>query len=210
MFNTMYIKSDSTEVKDRILDEARSLFIRKGFKGTSIRDIAAASGANVAMINYYFRSKYNLFEIIFEEAFGHLQKRVFATLSSDLPFFELVETIVCSYYDMLIEYPQIPIFIINEISQDPVRLSARLQARDPHGAFLKIAARIREEETKGTIRETPPVDFLLNLLSLCIFPFVFKNLGTHVANVSAKEYERMIGNHKHYVIQFVINAIKKY
>jgi AcrR family transcriptional regulator len=203
-------KTNSSEVKERILDVARDLFIRKGYKGTGIRDIAAASDTNVAMVNYYFHSKYNLFEIIFEEAFGHLQKKVFSTLASDMPFFELVETIICSYYDMLIEYPQIPIFIINEINQDPVRLSARLQTRDPYGAFMKMAARIREEEAKGTIGATPPVDFLLNLLSLCIFPFVFRNLGMNVANVSQRTYTEMLENHKHYVIGFVINALKKY
>jgi AcrR family transcriptional regulator len=205
----MVARSNSTEVKNRILDAARGLFIDKGFRSTGIRDIAAASGTNVAMVNYYFRTKYDLFEIIFEETFGQLQKKVLTTLSSDLSFFELVETIICSYYDMLIEYPQIPVFIISEINLDPVRLSARLQSRDPHGVFLQMSTRIREEEEKGTIRPTSPVDFLLNLLSLCIFPFVFKNLGTNLSGVSEQEYSQMLEKHKDYVIQFVINAVKK-
>jgi AcrR family transcriptional regulator len=205
----MPANSKSSEVKERILDVARDLFIRKGFKGASIRDIAAASGTNVAMVHYYFHSKYNLFEIIFEEAFEHLRRKVFAALLSELPFFELIETIVCSYYEMLSEYPQIPVFVINEINQDPVRLSARMQARDPQGVFLKMSARIREEEMKGSIRETPPADFLLNLLSLCVFPFVSKDLVGNLSGLSQPEYSQVIENHKYYVIQFVINALKK-
>jgi AcrR family transcriptional regulator len=203
------MKQNVSEVKERILEVARELFIRNGYKGTSVRDIAAASETNVAMVNYYFHSKYYLFEIIFEEAFNRLQRKIFSTLSSDLPFFELIETVINSYYDMLMEYPQIPVFILNEINQNPERLSERMREKDPHGVFLQMSKRIKEEEGKGTIRETPPIDFLLNMLSLCVFPFIFKNLGSHVAEVSPEEYTGMIVNHKKYVIRFVTNALKK-
>lgn len=199
----------NSEVKDSILDAARGLFIKNGYKGTSIRDIASASGTNVAMVNYYFHSKYNLFEIIFEEAFEGLQNRIFSTLTSDRPFFELIETIIDSYYEMLVRYPQIPIFILNEVNQNPERLSERIRVLGPYDAFMRMSGRIKEEEEKGLIRETQPIDLLLNILSLCIFPFVFKDLGLNVANVTQEQYTAMIENHKNYVKQFVINALKK-
>ena len=49
-------------VKDRLLDAAEELFCEHGFKGTSIRDIAAAAGCNIASVNYYFGSKEKLYE----------------------------------------------------------------------------------------------------------------------------------------------------
>jgi AcrR family transcriptional regulator len=49
-------------VKDRLLDTAEGLFCERGFKGTSIRDIAAAAGCNIASVNYYFGSKEGLYE----------------------------------------------------------------------------------------------------------------------------------------------------
>lgn len=202
-------KQSTSEVKGRILDVARDLFIKNGYKGTSIRDIASASGTNVAMVNYYFHSKYYLFEIIFEEAFSRLQHKLFSTLVSDLPFFELIETVIDSYYEMLMEYPQIPIFILNEVNQNPERLSERIRTMGPYDVFLKMSERIKEEEERGGIKETPPLDLLLNILSLCVFPFIFKNLGSNVANVSQEEYSAMIENHKKYVVEFVINALKK-
>ncbi len=85
----------------------------------SIRDIAAASGANVAHVKYYFNSKANLFEIIFDEAFEILVKRIFTTLGSDIPFLEMIEKWINIYYEILPEYPQIPIFILNEINHSP-------------------------------------------------------------------------------------------
>ena len=56
--NNVAIKS----VKDRLLDAAEGLFCERGFKGTSIRDIAASAGCNIASVNYYFGSKEKLYE----------------------------------------------------------------------------------------------------------------------------------------------------
>jgi len=49
-------------VKDRLLDAAEGLFCEHGFKGTSIRDIAASAGCNIASVNYYFGRKEKLYE----------------------------------------------------------------------------------------------------------------------------------------------------
>ncbi|RFM28897.1 TetR family transcriptional regulator [Deminuibacter soli] len=56
-----------TDKKEHIINTAIELFAVKGFEGTSIRDLAAAAGVNIAMINYYFGSKEKLFESMVEE-----------------------------------------------------------------------------------------------------------------------------------------------
>lgn len=52
--------------KEIIIESALKLFSTKGFEGTSVREIAADAGVNVAMINYYFGSKEKLFESVVE------------------------------------------------------------------------------------------------------------------------------------------------
>jgi len=204
----MFNNEDCSEVKDKILKEAQKLFITNGFKGTSDRDIAKSSGTNVAMVNYYFQSKYNLFEIIFEEALDVLTKRIFETITSDLPFFELIETWINTYYEILFEYPQIGAFILNEVSLNPEGLTHRIKNRNPYSSFNKIDERIQEEIKKGTIRETPTADFLLNILSLCMFPFMFGNLAKTLMEIPQNIYDGLISNHRRYVVEFTINALK--
>ncbi|WP_432327483.1 TetR family transcriptional regulator [Mucilaginibacter sp. P25] len=51
----------------KILNAARSIFTKKGFLATTVRDIATEANTNVASVNYYFRSKENLFEFIMDE-----------------------------------------------------------------------------------------------------------------------------------------------
>lgn len=55
-------KVEIKSVKDRLVDSAEVLFCERGFKGTSIRDIAASAGCNIASVNYYFGSKEKLYE----------------------------------------------------------------------------------------------------------------------------------------------------
>lgn len=196
------------DVKGKILRVARELFIKNGYNGTSIRDIATASGTNVAMINYYYGSKYNLFEYIFEESLDILTKRLFPILQSQKPIFELIEAWIDSYYDTLMELPQIPIFILNEINQHPERLTERINRRHPTNVFTVISNRMEEEVKNGTIRETPPLDFLLNVMSLCVFPFMFGHLATRIAERTMDEYNTILMEHKEYVKCFVIQAIK--
>jgi len=204
----MFNKEESSEVKERIQKEAQILFIKNGFKGTSVRDIAKASDTSVAMVNYYFKSKYNLFEIIFEDALDVLTKRIFETINSDLPFFELIEMWIHNYYEILFQYPQIAAFILNEVTLNPEGLTNRIKNRNPYNSFAKVEQRIIEEVEKGTIRETPTADFLLNVLSLCMFPFMFGNLAVTLMEIPSGIYNQLIANHEKYVIQFVINALK--
>ncbi|MDH6313695.1 TetR/AcrR family transcriptional regulator [Parabacteroides sp. PFB2-10] len=204
----MFKEKENTDVKGRILEVARRLFIEKGYNGTSIRDIAAASETNVAMINYYYHSKYNLFEYIFEEAFDVVMNRVFSVLRSDMPILELIEKWIDSYYESLMEYPQIPIFILYEINQHPEKLPERIQRREPYDIFLNISKRLEEEGRLGNIRETSVLDLLLNILSLCVFPFIFGSLAVKVTGRSMEEYHEVLVQHKDYVKRFVIQALK--
>ncbi|RZJ82259.1 MAG: TetR/AcrR family transcriptional regulator [Flavobacterium sp.] len=58
---------EKTDKKTDILNAASMLFSEFGFEGTSTRQIAKESGANMAMINYYFGSKEGVFLQIMEE-----------------------------------------------------------------------------------------------------------------------------------------------
>lgn len=204
----MLDEQNSTEVRNKIIKVSRELFIQKGLKGTTVRDIAQASGTNVSMVNYHFRSKEKLFEAIFEEAFVVLVTRVFSAIDSDLPFFEMIKKWVYSYYDTLSEYPQLPNFVLSELSQNPALLEEKLKLKNPYQVYSKLAIRISEEEQKGTIRKVPVSNFLLSLVSLSIFPFVVKPMATAFLKLPKEQYEELLEDHKKYVVEYIINAIK--
>src|SRR5450631_2571981 len=84
----------------QLLDTAEHLFSRKGFDGTSVRDIAEAAGINTAMISYYFGSKEKLMEEIFERKSINLLETVEKLLADEkLDAFQKMYALV----DMFIE-----------------------------------------------------------------------------------------------------------
>lgn len=59
---------ENEDPKIRIKAAALELFGDKGFKGTTIRDICKQADVSLALVNYHFRSKYDLYEQILIEA----------------------------------------------------------------------------------------------------------------------------------------------
>lgn len=57
----MMFKTEKLSRRDRILDVAEALFAKKGFSGTSVREITDAADVRLASVNYYFKSKDNLY-----------------------------------------------------------------------------------------------------------------------------------------------------
>jgi len=53
----------SADTKTRILDAAEELFMIHGFEATSLRQLTAAAGVNLAAVNYHFGSKEELFQM---------------------------------------------------------------------------------------------------------------------------------------------------
>ena len=75
-------KNNSTEQK--IFEAATQLFLEKGVDRTSVREIATKANINLALMNYYFRSKENLFDAIFSKLVKSNSKNLIEILDSDL------------------------------------------------------------------------------------------------------------------------------
>ncbi|MFD1888458.1 TetR/AcrR family transcriptional regulator [Paenibacillus wenxiniae] len=63
--NKKQVQSEQTRKK--ISEAARSLFVQKGYKATSIEDIVAATGSSKGNIYYHFKSKEGLFSYLLHE-----------------------------------------------------------------------------------------------------------------------------------------------
>ena len=56
------IETATASSADKILQAATKLFAQDNFSAVSIKQIAAASGVNSALISYYFGGKKNLYQ----------------------------------------------------------------------------------------------------------------------------------------------------
>jgi AcrR family transcriptional regulator len=105
--NTNKKKAGAKPGKERILDAAERLFARHGFYGVSVRDITEAAEVDVALVNYHFGSKRELFAAVFQRRAEMLNPERLARLEevrrAALPGVPTLEDIVNSFTYPLLE-----------------------------------------------------------------------------------------------------------
>lgn len=168
----------NTETEQKIIVSAERLFYQKGKAGCSMQDIADDAGINRTLLNYYFRSKDQLFEAVFRKALGSFVPNMAAMLHSDISFEEYVPNLIGTVIDTMIENPQIPIFVLQELSSNPERMPQIIKEMgiDPSIAMKKMA----DEGQVPIVLGMDPRQVILNMLSLCIFPFAARSVVTEI------------------------------
>jgi AcrR family transcriptional regulator len=68
------------QTRDRLVEAAERLFAQGGFAMTSVRDITAAAGCNVAAVNYHFGSKLNLYQEVFRRRLAAMRQQRVASI----------------------------------------------------------------------------------------------------------------------------------
>ncbi|SEL91123.1 TetR/AcrR family transcriptional regulator [Parapedobacter koreensis] len=159
----------STE--EKIKEAARQVFTKKGYAATRTRDIAEEAGINLALLNYYFRSKEKLFEIVIMEKMQLLLGKIGPVLTDEKTTIEeKVEDISEHYISTLIANPDIPLFVLGEIRNNPEKFANLIMTKTKivNSAFFKQLAARRPD--------IDPLHFIFNMLGLIIFPFIGKPL----------------------------------
>lgn len=197
------------EVENRIIEEAESVFLEKGYRGATMRGIAGKANINLAMLNYYFKSKDNLFDIIFNKIFSMAYGRVTRIIFTDKTIFEKITEFTAFYIEMLGHHPRIPNFILHELSCNPDRLLKRIRGKKEVAEVYDAMRKQIEEEVKaGIIRPFDPVDLFVNIGALCVFPFAAKPIVEEIAKMSGKSFPALIKQREQTVAEFIIRGIK--
>lgn len=198
-------KESNTETL--ILQAARKVFIEKGRQGARMQEIADEAGINKALLHYYFRNKQRLFEAVFIEAFDKFLPRIYKEIESDKNFFEIMQSFISEYIDLIIENPYIPGFVLHELSQNPANIAGILGT---HVTRLNLLEqKIQQEINTGNIRTMDPRQIIVNLIGLCIFPFVARPIIQRVFfQGNEEEYQQFLQSRKTEVYHFIYNAIK--
>jgi TetR/AcrR family transcriptional regulator len=165
----MGIKDSGTEA--RILEAAKTVFMKYGLYGARMQDIADTAGINKALLHYYFRNKEKLFDAVFEGALSRYfeQMDVFGDVS--LPLEERIFRYIDNMFEFLAEYPQMSMFIIKEISINTDLFREKVEHMKKYQGPTLISA-LKDAIEQGAIESIDPVVFLMNLHSLCIYPFL--------------------------------------
>lgn len=200
--------SEIVGTEERILAAAKKVFVEKGMSGARMQDIADAAGINKAMLHYYFRNKEQLFTRIFTETAGRFIPRVKAILLADTDFYKKVEIFCEEYISMVMQNPYMPLFVFNEMNRQPEHF-IKTVFQDQLPDLSVFRAQLQEEIRAGRIKPIHPMHLVMNLMSLCIFPFIGKPMLSTVMGLSESDFLAAMEARKKLVPQFIFDAIRQ-
>ena len=190
-------KNEATEVL--IKSTAKKLFFGEGKFNATTQEIADAAGVNRTLINYYFRSRNNLFDQVFEEAQMEETKKSESILFSDLPFKEKIGAFIDYSMEMALEYPYLEIYLVTQINQ-----GCAFNKRDKVEKVLpEFFKQIESEIQKGNIRKMNPVQFILNMISLVNFPVCMRPLIQETMQIDDPAFNKLLKERKKIILETI-------
>lgn len=178
----------------QILEAAERLFAERGFDGTSVRDIAAEAGVNLAMISYYFGSKEGLLSALFTHRVSVMGMRIETALEDDsLTPLQKMEQLAEAYVERMMRSMAFHKIIIREQVSPKFNTvnAALLEAKKRNHELLKRL--IQQGQKSGEFRKGVDVPLTMATIIgtinhfLTSLPFYRETVGMQEATDAAFE-----------------------
>lgn len=189
-------KKDQTQ--ELIKETAKNLFFVKGKFDATTQEIADEAGVNRTLINYYFRSRDNLIQIIFDEAQRVEQEKSKIIQNADLPFKVKISKFIEGSLSTSLQYPYLETYIVSQINKGNCH-----QREIEEDVLDTLYKDIEKEMELGNIEKMAPVQFILNMVSLLVFPSAVRPLFMENLMISDEEYDKIISERKEIIINML-------
>ena len=188
-----------TKTERLIKEAARRIFLVEGNLHATTADIAKEAGIPRTSLHYYFRSRDVLFTLVFEEALKDLTGRIKEVIESVSPFRNKIETIVEVLTEESLRYPYLETFVVTEIISQKIDLSKKITGIKWQ-LFLK---EVKAEMEKGSIELMDPLNFILNLFSMIVYPSIAAPLYIKLFSVSERQYREVLKQRQAIILQLI-------
>lgn len=196
-----------TKTEALILNAAKDVFEEKGLAGARMQEIADKAGINKSLLHYYYRSKEKLFQSVFQIVFGRILKEFIDFFNSE----DTVENKIRFFFKMHISIlqrnPNIPIFVINEINQNPERIVNLMKGLEIEKIYSKLFSQIREGIEKGVYRDVDPKQVLVSVIAMSVFPVAARGMIKGLFGMDKKQFDEFLERRKTEAAEFVINSL---
>lgn len=190
--------------EEKIIRAADKIFTQKGYAATRTREIAEEAGTNLALLNYYFGSKQNLFRNVVKQKLKMLLNAI-DPIASDktIPVVEKVRKISEKYSQLMLENEELPLFILNEWSANKNLFTDLIRETRQHAEPV-IRKQLSENGMDITVE-----DLIVNTLGMILFPFIAKPLILSSGLVEENQFAAFVTERKEKIPEWIISIINK-
>lgn len=156
----------SPDTRDRVLQVAQTLFAERGYRGTSLRDIARRIGIKAPSLLHHFPSKEQLYLAVLDKIFEGLEEAAGKVLMGCDSFQERTREAIIGAIDFIAGRPDSMRIIWREMTEE-VGVGRQLFKRRLPPLFAMGVNFIFQGQRAGEFREeVDPFHFLLSINSI--------------------------------------------
>ena len=195
------------EAEEKILEAARTVFVRRGYDGARMQEIADEAGYNKSMLHYYYRDKDSLFHEVFIGVAAQILPPLVSVLEEDMELMDKLDKIVDLELTNLDNHPYMPGFMMQELNSNPERIPEMVKELNIHLPD-KFIRQVKLAVAAGEIAPIKPAQLMINVLALCVFPYVGRPMITAVMHLNDKEYDHLSKERKKLLPKFIRKGLK--
>jgi AcrR family transcriptional regulator len=155
-------EQESSSTKDRLLQVAKELFARKGFHGTSTREITQRAGTNLSSLYFHWQSKENLYLAVYRQLFqslAELAQEVVDLLEDGLrshkPLEEMIEPVTDRVFEFFDAHRELARLNLHRVLEDGA-LAVQIEEEFENPLYHAVARCYQRLTEEGLIKVRDP------------------------------------------------------
>lgn len=166
---------ETLDTAAKILKAAEEEFVEKGYGNAKMMSIAARAGVSHSMLNYYYRSKGKLFQMIFDEKAKLIVSILEGVHDKEISFKEVISHFVMNQFDLMRKNDRSVWFMIDELIHNKENLTKIMEIVLPKvTGYIQCVNDMLEKEVKaGNVREIKLMDLIVNIVSINVASFLY-------------------------------------
>lgn len=194
--------------EEKIFEAATDVFEEKGFSAARMQDISTRAGINKALLHYYYRTKEQLFNAVFDMLARKMFARFSQVFEENISLEEKIRIFFMEHISFLQKNPRLPSFILHEINRNPERIRRLFENLDIVGHLHRLMEMHSEEMKEYNITEKNLPQIMTSIISLSVFPFAAKGIINPIFEKFGYDFEKYIEDRKEFAGEFVIRALR--
>lgn len=188
--------------EEEILLAAEEEFFSKGYDAASTASIAKSVGVTHAMVNYYFRSKENLFSKILDRHIQSIMSSLKPLMNAGGDYVKVLTDIALAIFDNMNENRRLP-FLIQDISRNHPEFLLRYK-----DVFLSVcmdsirrhSSRLDEAIKSGRMPSCTMHDIFDTILTLSCSPFLNLSILTNIARIPESNIDDYLASRRNEIL----------
>lgn len=202
------MNEENISTPDKILKAAEDEFIEKGYGNARMMSIAARAGVSHSMLHYYYRSKEELFQKVFNSKIELISSILYGLYDENESFLTIVRKFAERQFDECRKTPGFLLFMVRDIIPVPENLKKVVAlAEDQIPEHLEHLQSILDKESaKGKIRKINILDLMLDVISINASSFiaipVLRELSPEI------DIDKFLENRKKSNVDFLLASLR--